>query len=343
MNNTLTALTGVRVGHATHLDKLTGCTAIMFDKRLSVAFLAYGGGAGGYNTDGLRGGKTNYKLNGIFVSGGSGTGLMAASTISESLRADGRGSRSGPDGSIVNPSITGAAIYDLGMDIAPFETSYGAEAYRNASDAPVAGGNVGAGTGASVGKFLWLDGGAKVGSMKGGVGSARVDVGGGIIVTAMSVVNAMGNVVLPDGSILAGNRDGNGGFKRFEDVGARVTRNLENTTITVVGLNVDLGSTEHYEKVAHLASHGQVRAINPVHTSGDGDSIFVFSTAELHNPLNAEGPLFTTGTSDIHLQVDILGHAAATAVQESIYDACRQAQAVAFDGAYGGIVPAAGG
>jgi len=341
-NTTLTALTGVRVGHATHLDKLTGCTAIMFDKRLSVAFLAYGGGAGGYNTDGLRGGKTNYKLNGIFVSGGSGTGLMAASTISESLRADGRGSRSGPDGSIVNPSITGAAIYDLGMDIAPFETSYGSEAYRNASDAPVAGGNVGAGTGASVGKFLWLDQGARVGAMKGGVGSARVDLGGGIIVTAMSVVNAMGNVVLPDGSILAGNRDGRGGFHRFEDVTERVTRNLENTTITVVGINVDLGSTEHYEKVAHHASHGQVRAINPVHTSGDGDSIFVFSTAELRNPLNTDGPLFQTGTSDIHLQVDILGHAAATAVQESIYDAVRQARTVTYEGAYDGVVPAVG-
>jgi L-aminopeptidase/D-esterase-like protein len=261
----------------------------------------------------------------------------------ECLRADGRGSRSGPDGSIVNPSVTGAAIYDLGMDIAPYDAEYGAEAYRNATTAPVQGGNVGAGTGAAVGKFLWLEGGAKVGAMKGGIGSARVDVGGGIIVTALSVVNAMGNVVLPDGSVLAGNRDGSGGFKRFEDVAERVTRNLENTTITVVGINVDLGSTEHYEKVAHLASHGQVRAINPVHTSGDGDSIFVFSTAELRSPLNADGPLFTTGTSDIHLQVDILGHAAATAVQESIYDACRQAESVDFGAAYDGVVPSAGG
>ena len=340
-NNTLTALTGVRVGHATHADKLTGCTAIMFDRRLSVAYQAYGGGAGGYNTEGLRSGKTNYKLNGIFVTGGSGTGLMAATSIMECLRADGRGSRSGPGGSIVNPSITGAAIYDLGMDIAPYEAEYGAEAYRNATKAPVAGGNVGAGTGAAVGKFLWLDGGAKVGAMKGGIGSARVDVGGGMIVTAMSVVNAMGNVVLPDGSVLAGNRDGHGGYKRFEDVTDVVTRNLQNTTITVVGINVDLGSAEHYEKVAHLATHGQVRAINPVHTSGDGDTVFVFSTGELRDPLNANGPYFKAGITDIHLQVDILGHAAATAVQESIYDACRQATTVSFDFAYGGVVPAA--
>jgi len=79
-----------------------------------------------------------------------------------------------------------------------------------------------------------------------------------------------------------------------------------------------------------------------VHTSGDGDSIFVFSTAELRNPLNTDGPLFQTGTSDIHLQVDLLGHAAATAVQESIYDAVRQAQTVTYAGAYDGVVPAVG-
>lgn len=342
LNTTLTALAGVRVGHATHLDKLTGCTAIMFDKRLTVAFQSYGGGAGGYNTEGLRSGKTNYKLNGIFVTGGSGTGLMGATAIMECLRADGRGSRSGPGGSIINPSITGAAIYDLGMDVAPYDPAYGAEAYRNATTDPVAGGNVGAGTGAAVGKFLWLDDGASAAPMKGGLGSARVDVGGGIIVTALSVVNAMGNVVLPDGSVLAGNRDGAGGFKRFEDVTESVTRALSNTTITVVGINVDLGSTEHYEKVAHLASHGQVRAINPVHTSGDGDSIFVFSTAELRNPLNARAPLFAAGSTDIHLQVDIVGHAAAKAVQESIYDACRAAETVSFAPAYGGVVPAVG-
>lgn len=340
-NNTLTALNGVRVGHSTHVDKLTGCTAIMFDRRLPVAVKAYGGGAGGYNTEGLRAGRTSYGLNGIFIAGGSGTGLMAASSILECLREDGRGSKSGPGGSIVNPSITGAAIYDMGMDIEPFDPGYGAQAYRSATTQPVASGNVGAGTGASVGKFLWLDGGTKVGAMKGGVGSARVDVGGGIVVTALSVVNAIGNVVLPDGTVLAGNRDGHGGYHRFEAVTETVTRSPHNTTITVVGINVDLGATEHYEKVAHLASHGQVRAINPVHTSGDGDTVFVFSTCELRSPLNADAQRFANGLTDIHLQVDILGYAAADAVQQSIYDACRSAEAVEFDGAWEGVVPKA--
>ena len=341
-NTTLTALPGVRVGHATHLDKLTGCTVVLFDKPATVAFKAYGGGAGGYNTEGLQGGKTDYRLHGIFIAGGSNTGLMAAASIMECLREDGIGFRSGPNGSVVNPSITGAAIYDLGMSLAPFETEYGREAYNNASADAVAGGNVGAGTGATVGKFLWLDGGATMGAMKSGVGSARVDLGNGIIVTAMSVVNAVGNIVLPNGEILAGNRDEAGGFKYYDEISDIVTRSLQNTTITVVGINVDLGSKEHYEKLAHLATHGQVRAINPVHTSADGDSLFVFTTAELRNPLNANGQYFKEGLTDIHLQVDVLGHAAAKAVQESIYDACRQARTVGFDGAFGGIVPATG-
>ena len=341
MNTTLTALPGVRVGHATHLDRLTGCTAVLFDEPASVALKAYGGGAGGFNTGGLHAGSTDYRMHGIFVSGGSSTGLMAGASILDAMRDDGVGFRSGPDGSVVNPSVTGAAIYDLGMSVAPFEADYGREAYANATTDAVASGNVGAGTGASVGKFLWLDGGGSLGAMKGGVGSARVDLGGGVIVAAMSVVNAVGNIVLPDGSILAGNRSEDGGFSTYDQVSDIVTRSLRTTTITVVGITVDLGGKEHYEKLAHLATHGQVRAINPVHTSADGDSLFVFSTGTLRSPLNANGQYFKEGPTDVHLQVDLLGYAAAQAVQESIYDACRSAADVELAEAYGGVVPAA--
>jgi L-aminopeptidase/D-esterase-like protein len=346
VNTTLTALPGVRVGHATHLDKLTGCTAVVFDRPLSAAVKAYGGGAGGFNLEGLRGGHTNYGVGGIFVAGGSSTGLMAGAAMMEAMRADGVGAKSGPDGGIVNPSVAGAAIYDLGMEIAPFQADYGREAYAKATSRPVAAGNVGAGTGASVGKYRWTERGASNPAMKGGVGNARVDVGGGIMVCAMSVVNAVGNVVSASGQILAGNRDESGGFSSYEDLVEFLTRadagsSEHNTTITVVGINVDLGSLEHYEKVAHFASHGQVRAINPVHTAGDGDTVFVFSTADLRDPLNATAQYFKESDSDIHLQVDLIGHAAAKAVQQSIYDACRAARTVLATGAFGGVVPSA--
>lgn len=338
-NTTLTALKGVKVGHATHLDKLTGCTVILFDKPYSVAYKAFGGGVGSFNTEGLRSGKTDYKENGIFIAGGSNTGLMSAAEIMDCLRNDKFGSRSGMKNEIYNPSITGAIVYDQGMQIAPYDPKNGREAYENASAEPVVSGNVGAGTGTSVGKFRWVEGGTKTGAMKAGVGSARIDVGGGIVVCALSVVNALGNVVLPNGEILAGNRDENTKFKPYEDLVDFVTNDKSNTTISVVGINVDLKSKEHYEKLAHLASHGQVRAINPVHTSADGDTVFVFSTAELKSPLNDFAKYFKETDDDIHFQVDIIGSAAAKAVQESIYDACRQAETIKFEQGYKGVIP----
>lgn len=340
-NKTLTSLNGVRVGHATHLDKLTGCTVILFDKPYQVAYKAYGGAVGAYGTEANKADKTNYGENGIFIAGGSNTGLMSASEIMECLRRDQKGSRSGSDKQIFNPSITGAIVYDQGMQVAPYDPAYGREAYENASNEPVANGNVGAGTGTSVGKFRWVEGGTKTGAMKASVGSARIDLGSGIIVAALSVVNALGNIILPNGEVLAGNRDENTKFKPYEDLIDFVTQDRQNTTISVVGINVDLGSKLHLEKVAHLASHGQVRAINPVHTSSDGDTVFVFSTGELKNPFNNMLQYFQETDDSLYTQVDIIGHAAARAVQESIYDACRSAETIQFEQAYKGVIPAA--
>lgn len=340
-NNTLTVLNGVKVGHATHLDKLTGCTVVLFDKPYSVAYKAYGGAVGAFGTEALRSDKTDYKENGIFIAGGSNTGLMSASEIMGCLRRDEFGSRSGKNEDIYNPSVTGAIVYDQGMRVAPYDPKYGREAYEKASRDPVQSGNVGAGTGASVGKFRWVEGGTKTGAMKAGVGSARIDLGNGIIVCALTVLNAIGNIVLPNGEILAGNRDEKIKFKPYEDLIDFVTNDKANTTISVVGINVDLGHKAHYEKVAHLASHGQVRAINPVHTSSDGDTVFVFSTGELKDPFNKMLQYFQETDESLYTQVDIIGHAAGRAVQESIYDACRSAETIEFDGAYKGVIPSA--
>jgi L-aminopeptidase/D-esterase-like protein len=340
-NKTLTALNGVRVGHSTHLDKLTGCTVILFDKPYQVAYKAYGGAVGAYGTEANKADKTNYGGNGIFIAGGSNTGLMSASEIMECLRRDQKGSRSGKDKQIFNPSVTGAIVYDQGMQVAPYDPVYGREAYENASNEPVASGNVGAGTGTSVGKFRWVEGGTKTGAMKAGVGSARIDLGNGIIVVALSVVNALGNIIAPNGEIIAGNRDESTKFKPYEDLIDFVTQDRNNTTISVVGINVDLGSKLHLEKVAHLASHGQVRAINPVHTSSDGDTVFVFSTGELKNPFNNMLQYFQETDDSLYTQVDIIGHAAARAVQDSIYDAVYSAETIQFEQSYKGVIPAA--
>lgn len=335
-NNTLTALKDVRVGHSTHLDKLTGCTFIKFDTPYVVAYKGYGGSIGSFNTESHKSGNTSYKEHGIFIAGGSITGLMAGAELLECLREDKIGVAIGD---VYNPSVTGAIIFDQGMRIAPFEQNYAREAYDNLTSDPVTSGDVGAGTGAAVGKFRWVENGTKTGAMKAGIGNARIDLGNGIIVTALSVVNALGNVVLPDGTVLAGNRDEVAKFKDYKDVQDFVTGDTSNTTITVVGINVDLKSKEHYEKVAHLASHGQVRAINPVHTSQDGDSIFVFSTEEIKKPLNEMGKYFLDTEDDVFFIVDIIGQAAARAVQESIYDACRNSETIKFEHGFQGVIP----
>lgn len=336
MNNTLTALKGVKVGHSTHLDKLTGCTVVMFDDWFPTAYKAYGGAPGTFNTDSLRNGMSFHDHNGLFIAGGSLTGLMSASEIMQAMIENNIGSHDAKH--LINPVISGAIVFDLGTRIARYDPKYGKEAFDNLSSDPVANGNVGAGTGTAVGKFQYLEKGSKNGGMKSGVGSARVDLGNGIMICALSVVNALGNVVKPDGTILAGNRDENKKFKTFEDTTEFVTSDKTNTTITIVGLNVDLQTHENYERIAHIASHGQVRAINPVHTSVDGDTIFVFSNKEIKNPLNKSGKFFETPGWP-RFTVDIIGQSAAKAVQESIYNACEQAETIEFEDGYKGIIP----
>ena len=266
------------------------------------------------------------------------TGLASASEIMQCMIEDGMGYKKD---AITIPNISGAVVYDLGARITQYDPTFGREAYENLSRDPVASGNVGAGTGVTVGKFQWIEKGTKFGGMKTGVGNARVDLGNGIIVCALTVLNAVGNIVNPDGTILAGNRDEHKKFRDFDDKIDFITNEESNTTVTVVGTNVSLGGRENYERLAHHATHGHVRAIYPVHTSNDGDTVFVFSTEEITQPFNKYGEIFQDPSNPTGLAVDVIGYAAAKAVRESIYDACHSADSIEFEGAYKGIFPSA--
>ena len=336
MNNTLTALKGVKVGHSTHLDKLTGTTVVIFDKDFPMAYKSYGGDPGTFNTDALRNGRSDFRGHAIFISGGSWAGLTAGGRIIERLIEKGIGYK---DRKIINPNVTGAIVYDLGTFIDQYNPEFAIEAVDNATYDPVERGNVGAGTGTSIGKFQYQNKGTKIAGMKAGVGCSRIDLGHGVIVTALSVVNSLGNVILPDGSILAGNRSDVKGekYKKFEGFSQFLTQEKSNTTITVVGLNVDLETRENYERVAQIAAQGQVRAIDPVNTSLDGDTVFVFSNEEIRSFLTPLGELVRKDWR--MLKIDIIGHAAAKAVQDSIYDACRSAETIQLKDAYRGIIP----
>lgn len=336
MNNTLTALKGIKVGHATHPEHLTGCTVVLFDRGLPVSYTSHGGAPGTIATENLNNGKEFETRDGLFIAGGSMNGLMAAATINRELIKQGLGQKVGRT---VMPVFSGAIVWDLSMGQFQFDPEYGAEALLSTTDNPVTSGNVGAGTGTSVGKFQTLEQGTKKGAMKAGVGSARINLGEHGIVCALTVVNALGNIILPNGEILAGNRDENKRFKDFDDTIDFVTgEQRTNTTISIIGINIDLKSRENYERVAQLAAHGQVRAINPVNTSLDGDTVFVFSTQEHESIMNNNGKYFKTPDWPA-FDVDLIGHTAAKAVQESIYDAVRSAETIQFADGYKGIIP----
>ena len=336
MNNTLTTLKGVKAGHSTHLDKLTGTTVVIFDKDFPMAYKSYGGDPGTFNTDALKNGRSDFRGHAIFISGGSWAGLTAGGRILEKLIEKGIGYK---NRKIINPNLTGAIVYDLGTSIEQYNPEFAAEAVENATYKPVMRGNVGAGTGTSVGKFQYMNKGAEIAGMKAGVGCATVNLDNGVIVSALTVVNALGNIVLPDGSILAGNRSDTEGekFKKFEGLSQLLTQEKSNTTISIVGLNIDLQTRENYERVAHIATHGQVRAIDPVNTSLDGDTVFVFSNEEIKSFLNPIGDSVQNDWP--FLEVDIIGQAAAKAVQESIYDACKSAETIQLKEAYKGVIP----
>ncbi len=336
MNNTLTALNGVMVGHSTHRDKLTGCTVVLLDDFCPVAYKSYGGAPGTFNTENLKNGKSWPARRCLFIAGGSFGGFEAATGIMEFMIENKMGH---VDGDTIVPPISGAIIYDLGVSMAQYTTAYGLEAAQNASRKPVEGGNVGAGTGASVGKFSLTNKGLLL-AMKAGVGSARIDLGNGATICALSIVNALGNVVLQDGTILAGNRDDTktSRFRTFETASNLITGKPQNTTVSIVGTNVDLGEYSNYEKVAQIASHGQIKAISPVNTSLDGDTVFVFSTKEVKSFFSPLGKYIVEGGWP-NLPVDVVGHAAANAVMESIYDACRQAETIPYDMAFQKKIP----
>lgn len=335
-NKTLTALNGVQVGHSTHLDKLTGCTFVLFDKDYPTVYKSYGGAPGTFATENLNNGKSFSRRRGLFIAGGSLNGLNAASTIVQRLVEKGIGFKAGNS---LMPEISGAIVWDLGFELTQFDTSYGQEAVEDLSSEPVKNGNIGAGTGTTVGSFSWTKNNERL-DMKAGVGSSRVDLGNGVIICALSVVNALGNIVLPDGKILAGNRhdEDSPNFRTFDGTSNFLTQKAMNTTISIVGINVDLENKENYERVAHAATHGQVRAINPVHTSVDGDTVFVFSTEEVKDFISPLGKQIASGGWP-ELKVDIIGQAAAKAVQESIYNACLSAETIEFKDAFKGVIP----
>ena len=270
---------GFAAGHATDLEAATGCTVILAPDGAVGAVEVRGGGPGTRETDLLSPATPSRPISAVVFSGGSARGLAVASDVARLLEQRGRGYRTRL-GHLV-PLVPAAVVYDmaLGADAVP-----GPDAARIALDdaSPDPGrGTVGAGTGCSVGKLLGDDH-----KTKGGVGLASETLPGGCTVAALAVVNAVGDVLAEDGSVLAGPwRDGR--YERSTDVLRGHVDALpwggEATTLVCVTTDAALDRPEAW-RLARAATAGCARAIDPTATEFDGDACFVLAAGEAEVP-----------------------------------------------------------
>ena len=282
-NMTLTAVDGIKVGHFTLAERPTGCTVILAPEGTVGSGDVRGGAPGTRETDLLNPVNDVQIVNAIVLAGGSAYGLDAASGTVKWLDEHHIGYPVGTAG--VVPIVPSAILIDLwfGGDpkIRP-GADCGYRAAQGATTAPVQEGNVGAGAGATVGKSAGVSASGGGGPMKAGIGSAAIKYQNGLVVAAMVAVNAFGDVIDPmTGSVVAGVRGPDGTLadvrKRIRDGSLMRGRAGENTSIGVVATNAKLTKAQ-LQKVAQMAQDGYARAISPIHTPYDGDTIFSLGT-----------------------------------------------------------------
>lgn len=311
VNDTITCVPGIKVGHAHYKEALTGCTVAILETGCVVGVDVRGGNPGSYNVVCFQGTTTVESADAIFLSGGSWFGLDVAKGVRQHLMDNGLGWDTGFG---IMPCVTGAIVFDLAVaqrGMRP-DAKLGYAAAANATTDPVAEGNVGAGTGATVGKMLGMDR-----CMKGGVGSSGVTLDNGLCIGALVVVNSMGNVFDPNtGKTIAGTRRENGkGFTEAVDLPPTTRFGLghagENTTIGIVATNAKLSYKEAI-KMAEMAQDGIARSIRPAHTTMDGDLIYAVATGTL-----GEKPLF-----------DYVAHLASEQIAKAIVRGVSKANSV---------------
>lgn len=312
----ITAVPGIHVGHATNLDGLTGCTVVLCEKGAVGGVDQRGGAPGTRETDLLRPLHLVQKVHAVLLAGGSSYGLSAADGVMRYLEERDIGF----DTRVAKvPIVPAAILFDLDVgdpQVRP-DAAMGYAACEAATDATVAEGNVGAGTGASAGKIL-----GPGRAMKSGLGTAAISLEGGLIVGAVVAANPFGDVVDPTtGDILAGaRRRGLLPSSRSHELantlsimrtsmGKAVLQFASSTVIGVVATNGRL-TKEQANKVAQMAQDGVARAIRPAHTLFDGDTVFALATG------------------DKRADVNLIGAYAAEMVAEAIARAVRAAEEV---------------
>lgn len=307
---------GFSIGHWTDLAAGTGCTAIVAERGATGGVDVRGAAPASRETDLLKPENTVDSVHAVMLSGGSAFGLEAASGAAVELERRGIGLPVGPT---VVPIVCSSCLFDLAFGD-PFtrpDVEAGIRAVADALDnhdpsAPAPEGNVGAGTGATVGKLLGPDH-----AMKGGLG-ARAFKLGDLKVGAISAVNACGNVVDPSTSKpIAGMRAAADGTQiiDMEEMALAAAEDMKmpldrtNTTISCIITNASLTKAQA-TKIAQMAADAYAHTIRPTHTTNDGDTVYVLASGE---------------KQPCKLPIDLVGLVATRALEAAICSGCATA------------------
>jgi L-aminopeptidase/D-esterase-like protein len=285
--NLITDVEGLRVGHADDDHVRSGVTAVLCGAAWSAGVDVRGGGPGSRETDALSAENLIGRAHALVLAGGSVFGLAAADGVAAALSSQGIGLRL-KSGSPPIPIVPSAVLHDLGnggdknWGLAPPYRDLGMRAL-DAAGSDFALGSVGAGRG------------AMAGLIKGGIGSASLDLGEGLIVGALVALNCVGSALMPDGKTYwawpfeLAQEFGGGGAPLdpmdLSDPAPEESRLMAfgrlqagaNTTLGVVACNADLTTVE-CKRVAMMAQDGIARAVRPAHTPFDGDTIFALAS-----------------------------------------------------------------
>lgn len=302
---------GLAVGHFTDARRPTGCTVVLTPEGATCGVDVRGAAPGTRETELLSPLNAVEQVHAVLLAGGSAFGLDAAGGVMRWLEERGIGVAVGP---ARVPIVPAAILFDLWLGdsrIRP-DAQAGYAACDAARREPPAQGSVGAGAGASVGKLFGIER-----AMRGGIGSASVTVAG-LTVGALVAVNALGDVVDPaSGRPVAGARTADGA-KLLGTMDALLRGELpapfqpgQATTIGVIATDARLTKAQA-GKVAQMAHDGLARSINPVHTMGDGDTLFALAT----------------GASGREANVTLLGALAAEVTARAVLRAVRAATAL---------------
>ena len=303
MHDDITDIPGLRIGHDTNKEAGTGCTVVLCDTPAIGGVDVRGGAPATRETDLLRPLHMVEEVHAIVLSGGSAYGLDAASGVMRYLEER----NIGYDVGIAKvPIVPAAALFDLafGSPTVRPDAAAGYRACQSASANSVEMGNVGAGTGATVGKMF-----GPAFCMKGGLGSASMRLDDGTLVGALVAVNALGDIIDPrTQQVIAGARNPLGGFISANPFG--------NTTLAVVATNATLPK-DAINKVAQMAHNGLAQVIRPVHTMFDGDTVFALALGPRSQ--NQPDPAMLSS------RISSIGAAAATTLARAIIKAVLHA------------------